>query len=100
MSSPSSAGTSSMVTPVTGAASTAIAIDAVLLTLFALHHSLCAREPVKDAIARLIPAGLVRSFYVWIASALLILVCALWRSIGSELYSVGGRLALVCVAGQ
>jgi protein-S-isoprenylcysteine O-methyltransferase Ste14 len=79
---------------------TALAIDGALLTLFAFHHSLFAREPVKDVIARMIPADLVRSFYVWIASTLLILVCALWRSIGSELYTVRGLLAIVVVAVQ
>jgi protein-S-isoprenylcysteine O-methyltransferase Ste14 len=79
---------------------TALAIDAALLTLFAFHHSLFAREPVKDVIARMIPADLVRSFYVWIASTLLILVCALWRSIGSELYTVRGLLAIVVVSVQ
>jgi steroid 5-alpha reductase family enzyme len=84
--------------PATG--STAVAIDAALLTLFALHHSLFAREPMKEAIARLIPAALVRSCYVWIASALLILVCALWRPIGSELYAVRGIPAIGLVAVQ
>ena len=84
--------------PVTG--STALAIDAALLTLFALHHSLFARERVKDAITQLIPAALVRSCYVWIASALLILVCALWRQIGSELYAVRGVPAIALVAVQ
>jgi len=79
---------------------TALAIDAALLTLFAFHHSLFAREPVKDVIARMIPADLVRSFYVWIASTLLILVCALWHSIGSELYTVRGLLAIVVVSVQ
>ena len=79
---------------------TAPAIDALLLTLFALHHSLFARERVKDSIAQLIPATLVRSCYVWIASTLLILVCALWRPIGSELYAVRGFLALALIALQ
>jgi protein-S-isoprenylcysteine O-methyltransferase Ste14 len=79
---------------------TALAIDAALLTLFALHHSLFARERMKEAIAHLIPAPLVRSCYVWIASALLILVCALWRPIGSELYAVRGVPAIGLVAVQ
>jgi hypothetical protein len=51
---------------------TAVAIEAALLTLFALHHSLFARERVKDTISQLIPATLVRSCYVWIASALVL----------------------------
>jgi len=79
---------------------TALAIDAALVTLFALHHSLFARERVKNSIAQLIPAALVRSSYVWTASTLLILVCALWRPIGSELYAVRGFLAIALIALQ
>jgi protein-S-isoprenylcysteine O-methyltransferase Ste14 len=79
---------------------TALAIDASLLTLFALHHSLFARKRVKDAIARVIPAALVRSCYVWVASALLILACALWCPIGRELYVVRGVPAIVLIAVQ
>ena len=86
--------------PAPAAGWTALAFDAALLTLFALHHSLCAREPVKEAIGRLIPASLVRSCYVWIASALFILVCALWRPIGSELYAVRGLPAIALVTVQ
>jgi len=86
--------------PAPAAGWTALAIDVALLTLFALHHSLFARERVKDAIARLIPAALVRSSYVWIASALLILVCALWHPIGSELYAVRGVSAIAMVVVQ
>jgi protein-S-isoprenylcysteine O-methyltransferase Ste14 len=86
--------------PVATTSWAALAIDASLLTLFALHHSLCARERVKDAITRMIPAALVRSCYVWIASVLLILACALWRPIGRELYSVRGSLAIVLIAVQ
>jgi protein-S-isoprenylcysteine O-methyltransferase Ste14 len=65
----------------------AIAENFALLTVFALHHSLFAREPLKRAVARMVPAELVRSTYVWIASALLIAVCALWRPIGGTVYA-------------
>jgi protein-S-isoprenylcysteine O-methyltransferase Ste14 len=69
---------------------TPVAIDALLLSLFALHHSAFAREPLKRAIARVIPERLIRSLYVWIASSLLILVCELWQPIGGELYGLSG----------
>src|SRR5438105_8791254 len=73
----------------------AIAIDAGLFTVFAAHHSVFAREPVKRWLARAIPEMLLRSTYVWISSLLLILVCAGWRTVGGELYVVGGwRAAL------
>jgi protein-S-isoprenylcysteine O-methyltransferase Ste14 len=71
----------------------AIAADLLLLTLFALHHSAFARDPVKTAVARLVPAPLARSFYVWVASLLLIAVCVCWQPIGGDVYddSVGLR---------
>jgi protein-S-isoprenylcysteine O-methyltransferase Ste14 len=71
-----------------------VAADTALITIFALHHSLFARERVKDAIARRFPPPLIRSLYVWIASVLLLLVCALWRTVGDDLYRASGILAL------
>jgi methanethiol S-methyltransferase len=68
----------------------AIAMDALLFTIFATHHSVFAREPVKSLVARLIPDLLLRSSYVWIASLLLMSVCGLWQAIGGEVYDVGG----------
>ena len=72
-----------------------LVFDAILFTIFALHHSVFAREPVKRAIAAAIPESLVRSVYVWIASALLIVVCVLWQPLGGELYDVTGWRAAV-----
>jgi methanethiol S-methyltransferase len=60
--------------------------NTVLLSVFALHHSVFAREPVKTVVARLVPEQLVRSVYVWAASLLLIAVCAWWQPIGGDVY--------------
>jgi methanethiol S-methyltransferase len=68
----------------------AIVFDAALFSLFAMHHSVFAREPVKRLIARLVPERLLRSVYVWIASLLLTTVCAFWRTVGGALYDVTG----------
>jgi protein-S-isoprenylcysteine O-methyltransferase Ste14 len=68
--------------PATGGAATlAVTWNVTLFTLFALHHSVCARTPVRLWITRLVPTALERSTYVWIASLLLIAVCALWRPV-------------------
>jgi protein-S-isoprenylcysteine O-methyltransferase Ste14 len=75
--------------------SAAIAVDAVLFTAFAAHHSLFARERVKRWLAGLVPEGLLRSVYVWIASLLLILVCAAWQPVGGDVYHVLGWRAVV-----
>jgi len=78
----------------------AIAFDAVLFTAFAVHHSVFARESVKRWLTHLVPDRLWRSVYVWIASALLILVCAAWQPVGGDMYSIHGWPALVHAAVQ
>ena len=70
----------------------AIAWDVTLFTLFALHHSVFARAPVRLWVARLVPAPLERSLYVWIASLILIAVCALWRPVPGIAWSADGVL--------
>ena len=79
---------------------TAAAADLVLLTVFALHHSLFARETVKARMTRIVPATLQRSVYVWIASALLIIVCLSWRRVGGTLYHAHGARAVAHAALQ
>lgn len=74
---------------------TAAAIDVVLFSLFALHHSLFARDRIKRALASAVPERLLRSLYVWTAALLLIATCLLWRPVGGEIFHVRGmRVAL------
>jgi protein-S-isoprenylcysteine O-methyltransferase Ste14 len=69
-------------------------IDTLLLTAFAVHHSLFARPQIKEAVSRLVPERLVRSLYVWVASLLLIGVCLWWQPVGGTLYRAEGLLAV------
>jgi hypothetical protein len=69
----------------------AIAADVVLFSFFALHHSLFARAVFRKSITRLVGA-LERSVYVWIASALFIAVCALWRPVAGVAWRVNQPL--------
>jgi protein-S-isoprenylcysteine O-methyltransferase Ste14 len=81
--------------PATGtAAAGAVAWNVALFTLFALHHSVCARTSVRLWISRLVPTSLERSIYVWIAGLLLIAVCALWRPVPGIAWDVIGTLRL------
>jgi protein-S-isoprenylcysteine O-methyltransferase Ste14 len=77
-----------------------VAVNAALITIFAMHHSVFAREPVKARLERTVPASLLRSVYVWIASLLLILVCAAWRPVGGEPYAITGIAAVACAIVQ
>ena len=75
-------------------------VDAVLFSVFALHHSVCARDSVKRLMSSFIPQPLLRSVYVWLASLLLIAVCVVWRPVGGGVYDHHGVLALAHAAIQ
>jgi methanethiol S-methyltransferase len=77
-----------------GGGGSAVVVDATLITLFALHHSVFARDPIKRAIIRWVPPHLVRSVYVWVASLLLLGVCRWWRPVGGEWYRASGPMAI------
>ena len=64
-----------------GAAAGATVWNVALFTVFALHHSVFAREPVRRWTARVVSPGLERPFYVWLASLLFLLVCLWWRPV-------------------
>lgn len=69
--------------------------DVLLFTLFAAHHSLFARPWFKRRLVQLVPRDLERSFFVWVASLLLVLVCAAWQPLPGTLYRQRGWLVLV-----
>ncbi len=78
----------------------AAAIDIVLFSAFALHHSLLARTPMKVRVGRLAAPALERSIYTWIASLLFTLVCVLWQPVPGELYHATGAAAAPGVLAQ
>ena len=78
--------------PLTGWAP--LATDALIFSVFALHHSLFARAPVKAWLGSACPARLLRPLYVWIASVLLILVLVTWQRVGGTVYEAAGWRAL------
>jgi protein-S-isoprenylcysteine O-methyltransferase Ste14 len=67
-----------------------IVIDAALFLAFALHHSVFARERVRALVARVVSPALERSVYVWVASLMLIGVCALWQPVPGVAWEVRG----------
>jgi methanethiol S-methyltransferase len=65
------------------------AINLLLFTAFALHHSLFARTGLKRRVSAIVPPHLERSAYVWVASVLFIGVCAAWRPVGGVIWQAG-----------
>jgi methanethiol S-methyltransferase len=76
----------------------AIAIDAMLLLVFAVPHSVMARPAFKRWWTRIIPASCERSTYVLVASLLLILIFWQWRPIGATIWRVDGWPAAMFMA--
>jgi protein-S-isoprenylcysteine O-methyltransferase Ste14 len=78
----------------------ATAINIVLFTTFALHHSIFARHRVRAWVARVVPPHLERSCYVWIASLLFIAVCFLWQPVPGMAWRAEGPWQWVAFATQ
>jgi len=66
----------------------ALAIDALLLLMFAAQHSAMARPAFKEVLTRFIPAAAERSTYVLCSSLLLIALFAFWQPIGGVVWNV------------
>jgi len=75
-------------------------LNVALFSAFAIHHSLLARAGPKRVVGRWVGDRYERAAYVWVASGLLVAMCALWQSIPGQLYDIGGWWRLPFWAAQ
>ena len=76
------------------------AVNVLLFTLFAAHHSLFARTGAKRWLQRRVTLPLERSLYTWGASLLFLVVCSRWHAVPGILYAVPHPWALAGYAVQ
>jgi protein-S-isoprenylcysteine O-methyltransferase Ste14 len=75
----------------------ALATDAALLGLFAIQHSVMARQWFKAAWTRIVPRSVERSTYVLFSSVALLFLFWKWEPMGGVIWNVGnnyGRFAI------
>ena len=80
----------------------ALTVDAALLSIFAVQHSVMARKGFKRAITRVIPQSAERSTYVLASNIALALLFWLWQPLGGSVWSIdspAGRMAVYGVYG-
>jgi protein-S-isoprenylcysteine O-methyltransferase Ste14 len=70
---------------------TAVVIDAALLALFAVQHSIMARAGFKRWLTRIVPASAERSTYVLASNICLIALLAGWYPINHDVWRVAAQ---------
>jgi len=79
--------------------STAIAINVLLLGLFAIQHTIMARPAFKQWWARFVPPPIERSTFVLLATAILAFMAWQWRPLPAMVWQVQSPIGVALLSG-
>ncbi len=80
----------------------ALLVNLILLSLFAVQHSVMARPAFKSALTRILPAAIERSFYVATTAMVLCVLFWFWQPMPEPVWSVANdalRTAIWVICG-
>jgi methanethiol S-methyltransferase len=77
----------------------ALAVNMLLLSLFAVQHSVMARKPFKQWLTQYVPKSIERSTYVLLASLALLLLFWQWRPMPDVLWQVSNPSIAMALKG-
>jgi protein-S-isoprenylcysteine O-methyltransferase Ste14 len=75
----------------------ALVVNLLLMTVFAIQHSVMARRQFKQWWTRFVPKSVERSTYVLFSSLALILLCALWRPMPTVIWRLDDPLFRIAI---
>jgi len=78
---------------------TALTIDLLLMSVFAIQHSVMARRQFKEWWTRFVPKSVERSTYVLFASLALALLCWQWRPMPAILWHIADSRIAMAITG-
>lgn len=81
--------------PLTDRPWAALVINALLVGLFGLQHTIMARPAFKERLTRIIPAACERSAFVFVTGIIAMLIVALWQPVGGVLWQAAPGTAAI-----
>lgn len=77
--------------------SEALVVDLLLMSVFAIQHSVMARRQFKQWWTKFVPKSVERSTYVLFSSLALILLCAMWRPMPTVIWRLDDPLSRMAI---